>query len=170
MPAYRPRCIAARDLIRRVTGRPVTCSHELSANLNGPKRALTAVLKAGDHIVAASTLYGGTVGQLGLGFERLGIHTTFVDPADPDNFRRAMRPNTRAVYGETLGNPLVNVFDIEAVAAVAHDHGVPLVIDNTVASPYLCNPFAFGADIVVHSATKYLGGHGTTMAGVVGNT
>jgi O-acetylhomoserine (thiol)-lyase len=88
-------------------------------------------------------------------------------PQDPDNFRRAIRPNTRAVYGETLGNPLVNVFDIEPVAAIAHEHGLPLVIDNTVASPYLCNPFAFGADIVVHSATKYLGGHGTTMAGVV---
>ena len=141
----------------------LACASGMAAQMT----ALLAILKAGDHIVAASTLYGGSVGQLGLGFERLGIHTTFVDPADPDHFRRAMRPNTRAVYGETLGNPLVNVFDIEAVAAVAHDHGVPLVIDNTVASPYLCNPFAFGADIVVHSATKYLGGHGTTMAGVV---
>ena len=107
------------------------------------------------------------MGQLGIGFSRLGIETTFVDPEDPDNFRRAIRPNTRAVYGETLGNPLVNVFDIEAVARIAHEHGLPLIIDNTVASPYLCNPFAFGADIVVHSATKYLGGHGTTMAGVV---
>jgi O-acetylhomoserine (thiol)-lyase len=141
----------------------LACASGMAAQMT----ALLAILKAGDHIVAASTLYGGSVGQLGIGFERLGIHTTFVDPADPDNFRRAMRPNTRAVYGETLGNPLVNVFDIEAVASVAHDHGVPLVIDNTVASPYLCNPFAFGADIVVHSATKYLGGHGTTMAGVV---
>ncbi len=104
------------------------------------------------------------VGQLGIGFSRLGIETTFVDPDDPDNFRRAIRPNTRAVYGETLGNPLVNVFDIEPVAQIAHEHGLPLIIDNTVPSPYLCNPFAFGADIVVHSATKYLGGHGTTMA------
>jgi O-acetylhomoserine (thiol)-lyase len=129
--------------------------------------ALLAILKAGDHIVASSTLYGGTVGQLGVGFARLGIETTFVDPRDPDNFRKAIRPSTRAVYGETLGNPRVNVFDIEPVAAIAHEHGLPLVIDNTVASPYLCNPFAFGADIVVHSATKYLGGHGTTMAGVV---
>src|SRR6476619_5223194 len=129
--------------------------------------ALLAILKAGDHIVAASTLYGGTVGQLGIGFSRLGIETTFVDPQDPDNFRRAIRPSTRAVYGETLGNPLVNVFDIEAVAKIAHEHGLPLVVDNTVASPYLCTPCAFGADIVVHSATKYLGGHGTTMAGVL---
>jgi O-acetylhomoserine (thiol)-lyase len=118
--------------------------------------ALLAILKAGDHIVAASTLYGGTVGQLGIGFSRLGIETTFVDPSDPENFARAMRPNTRAVYGETMGNPLVNVLDIAAVAEVAHAHGVPLVIDNTVASPYLCNPCDWGADIVVHSATKYL--------------
>jgi hypothetical protein len=129
--------------------------------------ALLAILKAADHIVAASTLYGGTVGQLGIGFSRLGIETTFVDPSDPENFARAMRPNTRAVYGETIGNPLVNVLDIAAVAEVAHAHGVPLVIDNTVASPYLCNPCDWGADIVVHSATKYLGGHGTTMGGVL---
>ncbi|MBK0390985.1 O-acetylhomoserine aminocarboxypropyltransferase/cysteine synthase family protein [Ramlibacter algicola] len=141
----------------------LACATGMAAQMT----ALLAILKAGDHIVASSTLYGGTVGQLGIGFSRLGIETTFVDPSDPDNFRRAMRPTTRAVYGETLGNPRVNVFDIEPVAAIAHEHGVPLVIDNTVASPYLCNPFAFGADIVVHSATKYLGGHGTTMAGVV---
>ncbi|KQT13054.1 O-acetylhomoserine aminocarboxypropyltransferase/cysteine synthase family protein [Ramlibacter sp. Leaf400] len=141
----------------------LACATGMAAQMT----ALLAIVKAGDHIVAASTLYGGTVGQLGVGFARLGIETTFVDPADPDNFRKAIRPTTRAVYGETLGNPRVNVFDIEPVAKIAHEHGLPLVIDNTVASPYLCNPFAFGADIVVHSATKYLGGHGTTMAGVV---
>jgi O-acetylhomoserine (thiol)-lyase len=141
----------------------LACASGMAAQMT----ALLAILKAGDHIVAASTLYGGTVGQLGVGFSRLGIETTFVDPADPDNFARAMRPNTRAVYGETIGNPLVNVLDIAAVAEVAHAHGVPLVIDNTVASPYLCNPCDLGADIVVHSATKYLGGHGTTMGGVV---
>ena len=141
----------------------LACASGMAAQMT----ALLAILKAGDHIVAASTLYGGTVGQLGVGFERLGITTTFVDPADPDAFRRAMRPNTRAVYGETIGNPLVNVLDIAAVAEVAHDHGVPLVIDNTVATPWLCRPFEHGADIVVHSATKYFGGHGTTMAGVV---
>ena len=141
----------------------LACATGMAAQMT----ALLAILKAGDHIVAASTLYGGTVGQLGIGFGRLGIETTFVDPRDPDDFRRAIRPQTRAIYGETLGNPRVNVFDIEPVAAIAHEHGIPLVIDNTVASPYLCNPFAFGADIVVHSATKYLGGHGTTMAGVV---
>ena len=141
----------------------LACATGMAAQMT----ALLAILKAGDHIVAASTLYGGSVGQLGIGFSRLGIETTFVDPEDPDNFRRAIRPNTRALYGETLGNPLVNVLDIEAVAGIAHEHGLPLIIDNTVPSPYLCNPFAFGADIVVHSATKYLGGHGTTMAGVL---
>ncbi|MFM8608986.1 MAG: O-acetylhomoserine aminocarboxypropyltransferase/cysteine synthase family protein [Burkholderiaceae bacterium] len=141
----------------------LACASGMAAQMS----ALLAILKAGDHIVAASTLYGGSIGQLGIGFERLGIHTSFVDPADPDNFRRAIRPNTRALYGETIGNPLVNVLDIEAVATIAHEHGLPLVIDNTVASPYLCTPFAFGADIVVHSATKYLGGHGTTLAGVL---
>jgi O-acetylhomoserine (thiol)-lyase len=141
----------------------LACASGMAAQM----AALLAILKTGDHIVAASTLYGGTVGQLGVGFGRLGIETTFVDPADPENFARAMRPNTRAVYGETIGNPLVNVLDIAAVAGVAHAHGVPLVIDNTVASPYLCNPLALGADIAVHSATKYIGGHGTTMGGVV---
>jgi O-acetylhomoserine (thiol)-lyase len=141
----------------------LACATGMAAQMT----ALLAILKNGDHIVAASTLYGGSIGQLGVGFGRMGIETTFVDPADPQNFERAIRPNTRALYGETIGNPLVNVLDIEAVAAIAHAHGLPLVIDNTVASPYLCNPFAFGADIVVHSATKYLGGHGTTMAGVL---
>src|SRR6202007_2584402 len=141
----------------------LACATGMAAQMT----ALLAIVKAGDHIVAASTLYGGTGGQLGIGFERLGSETPFVDPEDPDNFRRAIRPTTRAIYGETLGNPLVNVFDIEPVARIAHEHGLPLVIDNTVASPYLCTPFAFGADIVVHSATKYLGGHGTTMAGVL---
>ena len=141
----------------------LACASGMAAQMT----ALLAILKAGDHIVAASTLYGGTVGQLGVGFSRLGIETTFVDPSDPENFTRAMRPNTRAVYGETIGNPLVNVLDIAAIAEVAHAHGVPLVIDNTVASPYLCNPLALGADIVVHSATKYIGGHGTTMGGVI---
>jgi O-acetylhomoserine (thiol)-lyase len=141
----------------------LACASGMAAQMT----ALLAILKTGDHIVAASTLYGGSVGQLGIGFARLGIETTFVDPQDPDNFRRAIRPETRALYGETIGNPLVNVLDIEAVAGIAHEHGLPLIVDNTVASPYLCNPFAFGADIVVHSATKYLGGHGTTMAGVL---
>ncbi|MBK8664522.1 MAG: PLP-dependent transferase [Burkholderiales bacterium] len=141
----------------------LACASGMAAQMT----ALLAILKAGDHIVAASTLYGGTVGQLGVGFARLGIETTFVDPSRPDNFAAAMRPHTRAVFGETIGNPLVNVLDILRIAEVAHAHGVPLLIDNTVASPYLCNPCELGADIVLHSATKYIGGHGTTMGGVI---
>ncbi|MEB2347308.1 MAG: O-acetylhomoserine aminocarboxypropyltransferase/cysteine synthase [Comamonadaceae bacterium] len=141
----------------------LACASGMAAQMT----ALLALLKTGDHIVAASTLYGGSVGQLGIGFERLGIETTFVDPKDPENFARAMRPATRVVFGETLGNPLVNVLDIEQIADVAHAHGVPLIVDNTVASPYLCNPLDLGADIVVHSATKYIGGHGTAMGGVL---
>ncbi|MBL8379741.1 MAG: O-acetylhomoserine aminocarboxypropyltransferase/cysteine synthase [Burkholderiales bacterium] len=129
--------------------------------------AILTILKQGDEIVSSSTLYGGTVGQFAVGFERLGISTTFVDAEDPENFRRAITPRTRALYAETLGNPLINVLDIAAVAKVAHDHGLPLIIDNTMASPYLCRPFEHGADIVVHSATKYVGGHGTSMGGVV---
>ncbi|MFD1892427.1 PLP-dependent transferase [Ottowia beijingensis] len=141
----------------------LACASGMAAQMT----ALLAILKSGDHIVAASTLYGGTVGQLGVGFARLGIETTFVDPSKPEHFAAAIRPNTRALYGETIGNPLVNVLDITAIADVAHAHGLPLVIDNTVASPYLCNPCDLGADIVVHSATKYIGGHGTTMGGVI---
>ena len=165
------------NVYSRISNPTVAVLEERVASLEGGRAALAcatgmaaqmtailAILKAGDHIVAASTLYGGTVGQLGIGFGRLGIETTFVDPADPDNFRRAIRPNTRAVYGETLGNPLVNVFDIEAVAQVAHEHGLPLIIDNTVASPYLCNPFAFGAAIVVPWPPRYLVALCTTMS------
>ena len=129
--------------------------------------AILAIMKQGDELVSSSTLYGGTVGQFAVGFERLGIHTTFVDADDPENFRRAITPRTKALYAETLGNPLINVLDIEHVARVAHDHGLPLIIDNTMASPYLCSPFAHGADVIVHSATKYIGGHGTSMGGVV---
>jgi O-acetylhomoserine (thiol)-lyase len=129
--------------------------------------AMLTLCEKGDHIVAASTLYGGTYSQFAVTFERFGIECSFVEPDEPENFRRAMQPNTRAVFAETIANPRLNVLDIEAVAAIAHEHGVPLVVDNTLASPYLCRPIAHGADIVVHSATKYLGGHGTTMGGVV---
>ena len=129
--------------------------------------AILTLVQAGDHIVSASTLYGGTHTLLGVNLAKLGIETTFVHPDDPENFRRALRPNTRLVYGETLGNPKINVLDIERVAAIAHEAGVPLMIDNTMASPYLCRPFDWGADIVVHSATKYMGGHGTTLGGVI---
>ncbi|HRO59033.1 MAG TPA: O-acetylhomoserine aminocarboxypropyltransferase/cysteine synthase [Burkholderiaceae bacterium] len=129
--------------------------------------AMLTLCKQGDHIVSAGTLYGGTRSQFGVTFARFGIECSFVEPDDPENFRRALRPNTKAVFAETIANPRLNVLDIAAVAAIAHEHGVPLVVDNTLASPYLCRPIDHGADIVVHSATKYLGGHGTTMGGVV---
>jgi O-acetylhomoserine (thiol)-lyase len=129
--------------------------------------AIMTIVEQGDHIVAAATLYGGTHTLLGVNLKRLGIEATFVDPDDPENFRRALRPNTKLVYAETLGNPSINVIDIAAVGAIARDAGVPFVVDNTVPSPYLCRPLEHGADIVVHSATKYIGGHGTTMGGVI---
>jgi O-acetylhomoserine (thiol)-lyase len=129
--------------------------------------ALMTILQAGDHVVAAGALYGGTVTMLAVNLRKFGIETSFVDATDPQAFAAAMRPNTRAVFAETLGNPSLTVLDIAAVAEVAHAHGVPLVVDNTVPSPYLCRPLALGADIVVHSATKYLAGHGTTLGGVI---
>ncbi len=129
--------------------------------------ALMTILSAGDHVVAAGALYGGTVTMLAVNLKKFGIETSFVDATDPQAFAAAMRPNTRAVFAETLGNPSLTVLDIAAVAEVAHAHGVPLVVDNTVPSPCLCQPLALGADIVVHSATKYLAGHGTTLGGVI---
>jgi O-acetylhomoserine (thiol)-lyase len=129
--------------------------------------ALLTLLSQGDHVVAAGALYGGTVSMLAVNLEKLGISTTFVDATSPEAFAAAIRPNTRAVFAESIGNPSLQVLDIAAVADAAHAHGLPLVIDNTVPSPFLCNPIRFGADIVVHSATKYLGGHGTTLAGVM---
>ena len=129
--------------------------------------ALMTILQAGDHVVAAGALYGGSVTLLAVSLAKVGIETTFVDAKNPEAFAAAMRPNTRAVFAESLGNPSMVVLDIAAVAEVAHAHGVPLIVDNTVPSPMLCNPLVLGADVVVHSATKYLGGHGTTLAGVV---
>src|ERR1700675_2772757 len=129
--------------------------------------ALLTLAKQGDHIVAARTLYGGTYTQFAVTFADFGIETTFVDPDDPDSFRRALKPNTKLLYAETIGNPQLNVIDLAALAKIAHDAGVPLVIDNTLASPYLCRPIERGADLVIHSATKSLGGHGTTMGGVI---
>lgn len=129
--------------------------------------ALTTLLQAGDHVVAAGALYGGSVTMLAVNLKKFGIETSFVDATDPDAFAAAIRPNTRALFAETLGNPSMVVLDITAIAAVAHAHGLPLVVDNTVPSPFLCNPIKFGADIVVHSATKYLAGHGSTLGGVV---
>jgi O-acetylhomoserine (thiol)-lyase len=140
------------------------------ATATGQAAEMTAILtlcEAGDHIVSASTLYGGTYTLLEVNLRKLGIDTTFVQPDDPENFRRAIKKNTKILYAETLGNPLLNIVDIEAVAKIAREAGIPLVIDNTVPSPYLCRPFEWGADIVVHSATKYIGGHGTTMGGLI---
>jgi len=129
--------------------------------------ALAGLLEAGDEIVAAKTLYGGTYTQFDVSFRRFGIQTTFVDPDDPENFRRAITPRTRVLYAETIGNPRMNVLDIAAVAAIAHENNLPLMIDNTFASPCLCRPIEHGADIVVHSATKFIGGHGTSIGGVI---
>src|SRR5215468_1126699 len=129
--------------------------------------ALTSLAGPGDEIVAASTLYGGTYTQFDVSFRRIGIDVKFVEPDDPANFKKAITSKTRAVYGETIANPRMNVLDIAAVAGIAHEAGVPLVIDNTMASPYLCRPIDHGADIVVHSATKFLGGHGTSIGGVI---
>ena len=129
--------------------------------------ALAGLLEAGDEIVAASTLYGGTYTQFDVSLRRFGINTVFVDPEDPANFRRAITGKTKVIYGETIGNPGMNVLDITSVAAVAHEAKVPLMIDNTFASPYLFRPIEHGADIVVHSATKFIGGHGTSIGGVI---
>ncbi len=129
--------------------------------------ALMTLLQQGDHVVAAGALYGGSVSMLAVNLRKLGIETSFVDANQPDAFAAAMRPTTRAVFAESLGNPSLSVLDIAAVAEVAHAHGVPLIVDNTVPSPFLCTPVRWGADIVVHSATKYLAGHGTTLGGVM---
>ncbi|HEX3015300.1 MAG TPA: homocysteine synthase [Desulfobacteria bacterium] len=129
--------------------------------------AIFNVAGAGDEIVSSSFLYGGTYNMFSLTLPRLGINTIFVDPSDPENFRKAITPKTKALYAETIGNPRIDVLDIEAVANIAHEAGIPLIIDNTFASPYLCRPIDFGADIVIHSATKFIGGHGTSMGGVV---
>jgi O-acetylhomoserine (thiol)-lyase len=129
--------------------------------------ALLNITSQGQEIVSSESLYGGTYNLFHHTFARLGITVRFVDPSDPRNFARAINDKTRAVFAETLGNPKLDVLDIEAVASVAHDAGVPLIIDNTVPTPYLCRPLEWGADIVVHSTTKFIGGHGTSIGGIV---
>ncbi len=129
--------------------------------------AILTLCGAGDHIVSSSRLYGGTYNQFNYTFPRMGIDVTFVDPADPANFEKAIRPNTKILYGETLGNPDIKVFPFEAVAAIAKAYNIPLMIDNTFATPYLCRPFEWGANIVTHSTTKFLGGHGQAIGGVI---
>ncbi len=129
--------------------------------------ALLTLAHAGDEIVASTSLYGGTYNLFRYTLPQLGVTVRFVDPSDPENFRGAINDKTKAVFAETLGNPKLDTLEIAAVAAIAHENGVPLVIDNTVPSPYLVNPLAHGADIVVHSATKFIGGHGTSIGGLI---
>ena len=129
--------------------------------------AITNILQAGDHMVSSSTLYGGTYTQFAVTLRKLGIGVTFVEPDDPANFRKAIQSNTRLIYGETISNPRGNILDIEAIAAIAHELKLPLMIDNTFATPYVCRPIDHGADVVVHSLTKFMGGHGTSIGGII---
>lgn len=129
--------------------------------------AFQNITRAGDHLVSAQTIYGGTYNLLAHTLEEYGITTTFVDPSDPNNFKNAIRENTKAVFIETLGNPNSNMIDIKAVAEIAHAYQIPLIVDNTFATPFLVRPFEYGADIVVHSATKFIGGHGISLGGVL---
>ena len=138
-----------------------------ASGLAAQASAFFTMLEPGDHIVASGALYGGSVTQLKHLTRKLSLGLTFVDPDDLDAWRAAIGPKTKVLFGETIGNPGGNVLDIESVAAIAHEHGMPLAIDNTFATPYLCRPIEWGADIVIHSATKFIGGHGTSIGGVV---
>jgi O-acetylhomoserine (thiol)-lyase len=138
-----------------------------ASGLSAQAAALFTLLEPGDHVVSSSALYGGTVNQLKHVLRKMRVELTWVDPDDLDAWRKAVRPSTKAFFAETIGNPAGNVLDIETVATVAHDHELPLIVDNTFATPYLCRPIEWGADIVIHSATKFIGGHGTSMGGVV---
>ena len=138
-----------------------------ASGLAAQAAALFTLLEPGDHIVSSSALYGGTVNQFKHLLRKLSIEVSWVDPDDPDAWRQALKPNTKAFFGETIGNPGGNVLDLEALATIAHEHDLPLVVDNTFATPYLCRPIEWGADIVIHSATKFIGGHGTSIGGVV---
>lgn len=125
------------------------------------------VANSGDEIVSVSTLYGGTYELFKVTLKKLGINVIFVDPDDPENIRKAITPKTKAVYGETIGNPRINILDIEAVANIAHENKIPLILDNTFGTPYLVRPIEYGADVVIHSATKFIGGHGAAVGGVI---
>ena len=138
-----------------------------ASGLAGQAAAFFTMLEPGDHIVASAALYGGSVTQLKHLTRKLALDLTFVNPDDPDAWRAAIGPKTKVLFAETIGNPGGNVLDIESVAAIAHEHGMPLAIDNTFATPYLCRPMEWGADIIIHSATKFIGGHGTSIGGVV---
>ncbi|SOC10887.1 O-acetylhomoserine sulfhydrylase [Ureibacillus xyleni] len=144
-----------------------TAAVALSSGMAAIAFSILNIAGAGDEIIAAGSLYGGTYNLFANTLPRYGITTTFVDETDPKNFEAAITENTKAIYAETIGNPSLNVLDIERVAEIAHAHGLPLIIDNTFPSPYGSNPIEFGADVVVHSATKWIGGHGTTIGGIV---
>ncbi|MCP8615777.1 O-acetylhomoserine aminocarboxypropyltransferase/cysteine synthase family protein [Salirhabdus salicampi] len=139
----------------------------LSSGMAAITLSILNVAHAGDEIVAATNLYGGTYNLFANTLPKYGINVTFVDPEDPENFRSAITPKTKAVFAETIGNPSLHVLDIEAVANVAHDNEIPLIVDNTFATPYGCRPIEWGADVVIHSATKWIGGHGRVIGGVV---
>ncbi|MDD3054103.1 MAG: O-acetylhomoserine aminocarboxypropyltransferase/cysteine synthase [Endomicrobiaceae bacterium] len=129
--------------------------------------AIQNIARAGDHIVSANTIYGGTYNLFANTLSESAIETTFIDPDDISNFKKAIRPNTKAIFIETLGNPNSSIIDVDAVAKIAHDNGIPLIVDNTFATPYLFKPIEHGADVVIHSATKFIGGHGTSLGGVI---
>jgi O-acetylhomoserine (thiol)-lyase len=140
----------------------------LASGMSATTLAILNIANAGDHIVSSSSVYGGTYNLFKYTLEKLGIETTFVENQDDaEEWRRAVRPNTKLFFAETIGNPKINVLDIELVSGIAHDNGIPLIVDNTIATPYLIRPFEHGADIIVHSATKFLGGHGTVMGGII---
>jgi O-acetylhomoserine (thiol)-lyase len=160
-----PTCSAFEERVAALEGGRAALA--VASGMSAQMIALLTLCDHGDEIVAASTLYGGSFSQLDVNFRKLGIKTTFVDSDNIENFASAITDKTRLLYAETLGNPNLNVVDIEGVAAIAHEAGIPLVVDNTVASPVLCKPISHGADIVIHSATKFIGGHGTSMGGVI---
>jgi O-acetylhomoserine (thiol)-lyase len=140
----------------------------LSSGMSATTFAVLNIAQAGDHIVSSAAVYGGTYNLFKYTLAKLGIEATFVeDQDDLDEWRRAIRPNTKLFFAETIGNPKINVLDIESVAGIAHENGIPLIVDNTIATPYLIRPLEHGADIIVHAATKFLGGHGTVIAGVI---
>jgi O-acetylhomoserine (thiol)-lyase len=164
----------------RIMNPTVAVFEERMANLEGGAGAVAfasgiaaqaaaffTLLQPGDHVVSSAALYGGTVNQLKHLLRKSSVELTWVNPDDTDEWRNAVRPNTKLFFGETIGNPAGNVLDIEALAAVAHEHDLPLIVDNTFATPYLCRPIEWGADIVIHSVTKFIGGHGTSIGGVV---
>ncbi|OED39188.1 O-acetylhomoserine aminocarboxypropyltransferase [Chromatiales bacterium (ex Bugula neritina AB1)] len=160
-----PTCAAFEERVAALEGGRAALA--VASGMSAQLITLLTLCNHGDEIVAARTLYGGSYSQLEVNFKKLGIKTIFVDPDDPENFQQAITDKTRCLYAETLGNPNLNVLDIEAVADIAHQADIPLVVDNTVPSPYLCKPIAHGADIVIHSATKFIGGHGTSLGGVI---